>query len=405
MAEFQNNSSAAINNSIVIKNYTFIFLNKFVYIDKLYVTLISRENGSGDERKLIFTRSKSECGMWRLCISNPADTGLGFYLQKGRNYSMSTFIILELQFFLNSILDRLEDVTDSEHTPYRICQSHYGNRGETIDSLYRSINVGEFNESNDIVKKETIQKINDYNYDSNYENFNPVSQLDQWKYNSLNTEEKKNLWPQDKNEKIVGMDRAINFGDTNIKVNGSIYSVTMQKYGILITFYYMIYSCNITLPEDIAQYNSTQNPDYQFKKKIEGINFIIPIYAIPQVEPTTHVMDITGYGLYNFFCAFRYNNKDLSFSKILEYIQQCKNYNSNEAPTCTTEYKFMGNVYNEIDILSDLKDMTLHTEITEQSAGKKSRKRKRDPKNNKKLQKTRKKRKIQRKIKRRKIKN
>lgn len=385
-------ASNLINNSVIIKNHTFIFLNKFVYNDKLYVTLISRENGSGDERKLIFTQSKSECGMWRLCISNPADTGLNFYLKKGQNYSMSTFIILELQIYLNSILDRLEDVTNANQTPYRICQSHYSNRDETIDSPSRSINVGEFNEKNDTFKKETIQKINDYKYDSNYENFNPVSQLDHWKYNSLNNEEKKNLWPQDKNEKIVGMDRNINFGDTNIKVNGSIYSVTLEKqWAPDIIFYYMIYSCNITLPPGIEEYNSTQNPDYQFKK-IEGTNFIIPIYAIPLVEPTTHAQDITGYGLYNFFCAFKYNREDLSFSKILEYIQQCKKYNSNDAPTCTTEYKFMGNIYNKIDILSALKDLTLGTEITKQTAGgKKSRKRKRNSKNNKKLQKTRKK--------------
>lgn len=52
----------------------------------------------------------------------------------------------------------------------------------------------------------------------------------------------------------------------------------------------------------------------------------------------------------------------------------------------------MGNIYNKIDILSALKDLTLGTEITKQTAGgKKSRKRKRNSKNNKKLQKTRKK--------------
>jgi hypothetical protein len=54
----------------------------------------------------------------------------------------------------------------------------------------------------------------------------------------------------------------------------------------------------------------------------------------------------------------------------------------------------MGNIYNNIDILNRLKDLTLDTGITKQTAGgKKSRKRKRNSKNNKKLQKTRKKRK------------
>jgi hypothetical protein len=314
-----------INNSVIIKNCTFIFLKKFIHIDKLYVTLISRENGipEGTERKLIFTQSKSECGMWRLCISKPEDTGLNFYLKKGQNYSMSTFIILELQIYLNSILDRLEDVTNANQTPYRICQSHYGvwdninNPSMSIDSPSRSINVGEFNEKNDTFKKETIQKINDYKYDSNYENFNPVSQIDSyWNYPSLTTdEERKKLWPQ-KDDKIVGMDRNINFGNTNIKVNGTIYSVTLEKqWAPDIIFYYMIYSCNITLPEDIAQYNSTQNPDYYFKKKIEGTNFIIPIYAIPQVEHTTHVRDITGYGLYNFFARSNIIVKTFLFLK------------------------------------------------------------------------------------------
>ena len=364
MAEFQAKSTTLKNNSIIIKNCTFYILNKFVYNEDLYVTAISKEINSGVERKLIFAQSKSECGMWRLCISDPKHTDEDFYFQKGFNYTMSAFIILELQIFVNSILKYVEDITISNYKPYRICQSHFSNMNDTIGSRFRSIDEGEFNANNYTVDTKTIQKINNYHYDSVYTNYKPVSvQSNTTTYNNLNEEDKKKLWPE-KNEPIAGMDRTIKFGNTNLKVDGSIYSVILDKWildkKVSVIFYYMIYSCNITMPADIIKYNSVQpNTDYIFNKKIVGTNFIIPIYAIPKEEPELNPdqIDVTGYGLYNFFCAFKYKDKDLYFSKILSYIPNCTGYT--DAQTCTTAYKFMGYVYNKIDILNNLKNKTV----------------------------------------------
>jgi hypothetical protein len=139
----------------------------------------------------------------------------------------------------------------------------------------------------------------------------------------------------------------------------------------------MIYDCTIKTPDEIHQYEQTEpteeNPKVVYKFiDIEERKLIIPIYAIPfpSIEPSDY--DITCFGLYNYFSAFKIKRNifnyllkmrlsvtsELSMSKILEYISK-EVFVVTEMPSCTTSYKFMGYYYNSIPLLSKLRDRTL----------------------------------------------
>jgi hypothetical protein len=81
--------SRTSNFEKIYENYIFTFISKFTSVqDYQLVFLIStklidsiKSTDPADIKELIFARSKSECGFWRLCIAEPGNVGNKFYLE------------------------------------------------------------------------------------------------------------------------------------------------------------------------------------------------------------------------------------------------------------------------------------------------------------------------------------
>jgi hypothetical protein len=328
-------------------NCTFTFKKKYYFekISRTLVTLTSRKL-KGDqfvERNLTFYRSNSECGMWRLCVVKPGESA---YFQKGLHYTASSFIILELQIFLNSILEDLPsgDGEDFDGLLAKDCHELYKTIDDTINWKYRENGMGYLGFPHSAgtphwtADQSTIELVAPYKFTSLYNNAKPV--LANINTNDIHSdftsqeslEDKKYRWPNkilsEKPELEVRPYYSISFGDTKIDITGNIYKAQIYdanpisappvENGIKnpVTLYYLIYDCEIETPEELQIYGekateSDPNPNYAFDNKIKVKNFIIPIYAIPTdpnfipMDTAPHIMslrrkgDPAGYSLYD----------------------------------------------------------------------------------------------------------
>lgn len=410
------------NFEITYGNYKFTFINKFTSAQDYQLVFLTSTNLIADSsdstmiKELIFARSKSECGFWRLCISEPGNVGNNFYLEKGPQYTMSTFIIIELQLYLDSILDDLP-IDESPHEDKQFCQQKSSEIYDAINNRPRMINSDEFGLDlnfntltfrDDLINTDSISFVGDYNYEGKLNNFYQISKRDEdvkEKIMAHNTEtnlekkaaleeELKTIWPSSASEtRDIGDYQNINYGITNISLHGKIYSIEFKDRNYKL--YYMIYNCKIVVPEDINRYqNSETNLDYR-TESVEAEQLIIPIYIIPKGPLVSWERYGTGglrsdrftmYGLYNYYINSKYDGKDLKTSKFLDYIQQCRTRSKAEKPTCTTTYKFMGYYFDAIPFFSMIKSKTLekNARIVETLGGKKQKKHKKSKKTKKK---------------------
>jgi hypothetical protein len=168
--------------------------SKFLFFTKSRFSIPStklidsiKSTDPADIKELIFARSKSECGFWRLCTAKPENVGNNFYLEKGPQYTMSTFIIIELQLYLDSILDDLP-IDESPHEDKKFCQENsfeiydaINNRQRMIDNdefgLDLNFNILKFN-NEDLINTDSILFIGDYNYEGKLNNFYQISKRD-----------------------------------------------------------------------------------------------------------------------------------------------------------------------------------------------------------------------------------
>jgi hypothetical protein len=378
------NNGGASGFSIMYNGCQFTFKSKFYEkgLSMHYVLLESLNmeydktgiNKISAHRRLVFSRSRSECGMWRLTIVKPGDIGKNLYIQKGLHYTMSAFVVLELQIFLNSIFDNLPIGSFDEMMD--VCQKNIQTIKFTLNNRDRLVEFGDL--TTYTFDNKTVRRLAPYFYEEKYTNYKPVEDAKFGEYVKMTIQEQYRSWPSN-SATTISDDTRIDFGKTNIKINGAIYEAEIERHGVSVILYYLIYSCEITTPDMIRRYQqqSTEenpNPRYVFDKKIKVKDFIVPIYAIPKIMPELRQFDkvtgepllpgfrqydITGYGLYNFFSVFEYGSSRFDFSKILEYIQRCQNYKSSYLPSCTTAYKFTGSFYNNIDLFIDIKKTTL----------------------------------------------
>ena len=217
------------NRTFTLNNTSFIFESKFLFKEIAFVNVnvISKQlktifQGQPPVQKqtsknIIFARSRSECGMWRLCVTKPDDIGDNFYLQKGGHYTMSAFIILEIQLFLNSIINSLPEVTEDIEP----CINQYSQISKTIQNSKRQgtpIHI-----ENCVFDFRSLKKMGNYEYVNSFSNPHPVNQTDLKMYRQLNKVYKRSLWPV--NPTTVLMDNNINYGLTIIDLHGSIYSM------------------------------------------------------------------------------------------------------------------------------------------------------------------------------------
>lgn len=386
------------NFEIIYENYVFTFINKFTTIqDYQLVFLIStklidsiKSTDPADIKELIFARSKSECGFWRLCIAKPENINENFYLEKGPQYTMSSFIIIELQLYLNSILDDLP-IDGSPQEDKRFCQQNFFEIYDSINNRQRMIDNDEFGldlnfntlkfRDERLINTDSILFIGDYNYEGKLNNFYQISKRDtdvkekiRTHYTETNPEIKKVIeeelktkWPSRFND-VSDIDSYpdINYGITDISLHGKIYSIEFKDKNYKL--YYMIYNCRIVVPEDINKYqDSDTNLEYR-AESVEAEQLIIPIYIIPKGPLVAWERygngrlrsdRFTMYGLYNYYINSKYDGKDLKTSKFLDYIQQCRTRSEGKKPTCTTTYKFLGYYFDAIPFFSMIKTQTL----------------------------------------------
>jgi hypothetical protein len=385
------------NFEIIYENYIFTFISKFTTVQDYELVFLTstklinsiKSTDPADIKELIFARSKSECGFWRLCVSEPGNVGNNFYLEKGPQYTMSTFIIIELQLYLDSILDDLP-IDESPHEDKKFCQETsfeiydaINNRPRMIDNdefgLDLNFNILTFRDEH-LINTDSISFIGDYNYKGKLNNFYQISKRDtvvkekmMAHHTEMNPERKavieeelKTIWPSRFND-VSDIDNYpnINYGITDVSLHGKIYSIEFKDKNYKL--YYMIYNCKIVAPEDdINKYNNKDSEYYA--ESVEATQLIIPIYIIPkrplnmseQYGTTGLRRDrFTMYGLYNYYINSKYNGKDLKTSKFLDYIQQCRTPSEAKKPTCTTTYKFMGYYFDAIPFFSMIKSKTL----------------------------------------------
>ena len=388
------------NFEIIYENYVFTFISKFTSAQDYQLVFLTstklidsiKSTDPTDIKELIFARSKSECGFWRLCTALPENVGNNFYLEKGPQYTMSTFIIIEVQLYLDSILDDLP-IDESPHQDKQFCQQNFSEIYEAINNRPRMINNDEFGldlnfniltfRDEHLINTVSILPMpnGDYNYEGKLNNFYQISKRDtdvkekiRAHYTETNQEIKKdleeeikNIWPSSASTASeIGDYQHINYGITNISIHGKIYSIEFKDRNYKL--YYMIYNCRIVVPEDINKYqNDKTNLEYR-AESLEARQLIIPIYIIPKGPLVGFERHGTGglrrdrftmYGLYNYYINSRYNGKDLKTSKFLDYIQQCRSRSEAEKPTCTTKYKFMGYYFDAIPFFSMIKSKTL----------------------------------------------
>jgi hypothetical protein len=299
-------------------------------------------------KKLVFARSQSECGMWRLCQTKPDDVGHNFYLQKGTNYTMSTFIVIELQMFLNSIWDKLDE---AENNSIETCISSFkdsSNGKSTIND--RSRETTGIKIDGCVMDTSTIVKVSKYNYQTIHSNPHPVLEKTKRDYVALDITDKAKMWPVGNLEKTsILLDRRILHGETSIKINGNIYSVILYFMMKQYVFYFMIYDCLISTPEELYNNpNIKDNDNYKFQQEINERNLIVPVYLVPYDSINTEMRPLLKYGLYDKFTAFIYNRKRTDFSKVFNYIQQCVRIPNISTPVCTTSYSFLGYYFDHI---------------------------------------------------------
>ena len=181
----------------IYENYIFTFISKFtsgqdyqlVFLTSTKLIDSIKSIDPTDIKELIFARSKSECGFWRLCIAEPGNVGNNFYLEKGPQYTMSTFIIIELQLYLDSILDDLP-IDESPDKDKQFCQQNFAEIHEAINNRPRMINNDEFGldlnfniltfTDEHLINTGSISPMpnGDYNYEENYNNFYQISRRD-----------------------------------------------------------------------------------------------------------------------------------------------------------------------------------------------------------------------------------
>jgi hypothetical protein len=416
------------NFEIIYENYIFTFISKFTTVQDYQLVFLTstklidsiKSTDPADIKELIFARSKSECGFWRLCTAKPENVGNNFYLEKGPQYTMSTFIIIELQLYLDSILDDLP-IDESPHEDKKFCQENsfeiydaINNRQRMIDNdefgLDLNFNILKFN-NEDLINTDSILFIGDYNYEGKLNNFYQISKRDtvvkekmMAHHTEMNLERKavleeelKTIWPSRFND-VSDIDNYpnINYGITDISLHGKIYSIEFKDRNYKL--YYMIYNCKIVAPEEnINKYNNKDSEYYA--ESLEATQLIIPIYIIPKGPLVAWQRygngrlrsdRFTMYGLYNYYINSKYNGKDLKTSKFLDYIHQCRTPSEAKKPTCTTTYKFMGYYFDAIPFFSMIKSKTLEKfpPIVESVGGKqkkykKSNKTKKNKKNKK----------------------
>jgi len=184
------------------------------------------------------------------------------------------------------------------------------------------------------------------------------------------------FWPVDS---ILAIDRDINFGNTNIKIEGNIYTTIIKKKNTETNsnneheeengkhiLYFMIFSGTIEVPEKLKKLN-LDSKIYKFNEEnITIVNEIIPLYIIPYNyrEKDESVYTVKSLGLYPIYSEFFYKKKInrlitseylLDMAKILNYISQCpENYQM-----CGTQYKLNIDTYKNIPFFNELKARTL----------------------------------------------
>jgi len=317
-----------------------VIKNKY-FFERWFVEIESYENENPELEPNKFTayRSNSECGLFRLCLVNPREE----YLQKGTNFTLSTFLFIELQLFINQIFDTLPHYETLEQQISSVksihsCTTLYNERKNEILYSTREKNI-----SFQTYILDTNERLGEYNYNFEIPNYIVVPKYLMNDYNEMTIDEKRRFVADRKKVDFVE-DKSIEFTNTNVNLTSTIYSIQIEtkqpsevSNAIL---YYMI--CNINIITRDNPENENPLKKRNLMKNIEEENVIIPLICIPlDIELDTN---LSKYGLYTNYCML-----SEFYGKILEYQQNCNRENR-----CSSSYSYNGDTYLQQKYITDL---------------------------------------------------
>jgi len=369
-------------------NITFTFLSRFEYKGRKFVqvkTKTKNENENENENEITFASSISEFGFWRICMM--IDDSV---LQKGIIYTMSSFIVLEIQFFINEnyikIPERIgENISSNTNLRTYCCDTKLQilnttlndeNRIYSIDSdrndanrKYLSIGSISTTITNTLLSDKKLEfiSINNYSYHSIYST-ESISlyikltgkifcvSLKTIGYTVTETETETETKPT----KSRKSSRSSSSRSSSSRSSSSNTDLDTNNKEYNFKFYYMIY--------DLIIVDNKEN-----KNIVNVMNYIIPIYLIPDtiIEARKLTQEQNEYGLYNYYSIFTYDSPQImDFCKFFTYKKHLKTHlkthiKKDEITEIDETYSFIGKHYNNIDVLKTIKfHSSVHFDLT-----------------------------------------
>jgi len=262
---------------------------------------------------LLFVRSNSWGGMFRLCLQ---DSGGGGYFKKGADYTRSTFAKMELQIHFFNCWDRMR-VTKVEPMENKYCidaTDLYPNKKEdALRTVKCPIGRPDYT---------TLQKIGNYKYNYEVDNVTlcEMSKMDE--YLDLPEDQRRKYNPNLKcipnTTQDIRRDPQNAFESTRVHLTGNIFRVSIP--GTCPTyFYYSLVNIKTTTAKD-------ENPISL--SDVDETDKMIPLITIPQVQVLNRDCELLG-----IYSQYAENNSS-SIAKVMEYVQACEK----PGKRCTNSY-------------------------------------------------------------------
>lgn len=258
--------------------------------------------------ELLFVRSNSWGGLFRLCVQEPGQDG---YFVKGADYTRSTFAKMELQLHFFKCYDRMP-VVKHRAVEHALCLAALDKYPSKAQDKARKIKcpIGE-------PKYETLQKIGSYKYNYEVENATLCDRSKKKEYDLLPPAEKRQYAAELCTQDIV-RDPTNMFEPTRVKLSATLYCIELG--GACPTYFYY------SLIHLKTKTDQGDNP--VALANIDERGMLVPLITVPVEEELDN--DCKLLGLYSQYAE----NHSASIAKVLEYVHMCER----RGARCTNAY-------------------------------------------------------------------
>lgn len=260
------------------------------------------------ERDLMFIRSNSWGGLFRLCFQSDS-TG---YLQKLDNYTRGTFVKMELQHYLCQQWSRLP-VSRTYGDTHPLCIQAYSefNHSQTGSRMIPC--------PNGTPDLSSIEFVFDYTYSFQIQNLKVMLESQYKAYSAMTYSQRRAHNPRIQHlTRGVSTDPSIVFNPTECTVSAKIYRIQVK--GVCpVFFYYGIFGI-------VTRTKKDDNP-VEILPVDQGNRFI-PLISVPRTRLKNETYD--AYGLYDRYAQ----GFTQHIGKVLEYVQLCAKPNKR----CSNNY-------------------------------------------------------------------